>query len=94
MRKEIVALEKLVLVNAKALAYSAAVEATQLAKYELDSAYVSWKLRNRVHELVECGSYVWRSMMLGTDIYYRTLQNAKARERRAKAALLKAVEVS
>ena len=41
MRKDIVALEKLVKVNSKALAYAAAVEATQIAKYELDSAYVS-----------------------------------------------------
>lgn len=94
MRKEVVALEKLVKVNAKALAYAAAVEATQIAQYELDASYLSWKLNNRVHAFIERGSYVWKAMLLGTDIYYRALRNAKARERRAKLALLKAVEVS
>lgn len=94
MRKEVVALEKLVKVNAKALAYAAAVEATQIAQYELDASYLSWKLNNRVHEFVERDSYVWKAMMLGTDVYYRHLRRAKARERRAKLALLKAVEVS
>ena len=94
MRKDIVALEKLVKVNSKALAYSAAVEATRIAQYELDSAYVSWKLRNRVHAFIERDSYVWKAMLLGTDMYYRALRNAKARERRAKLALLKSVEVS
>lgn len=92
MRKEIIALEKLAAVNSKALAFAAAAEATRIAKHELDASYLSWKLNNRVHEFVEVDSYTWRSMMLGTDVYYRALQNAKARERRAKAALIKAVE--
>ena len=94
MRKEIIALEKLALVNSKALAFASAAKAVKVAKYELDSAYLSWKLRHHVTDFVEPGSAVWGCMMHGTRLYYDALQRAKARERRAKAALLKAAEVS
>lgn len=94
MRKDIAVLEKLVKVNSKALAYAAAVESVKLAKADLDAVYGFWKVGSGIDYFIEKDSAEWDEMMLDTKPFYRALVNAKARERRAKLALLKSVEVS
>lgn len=92
MRKDMAPLKELILTHEKAKAYAAAVHATQIAQRELEQAYVTWKQLNRVEDFVERGSVTWKAMMLGTEVYYRALVNAKARQRRAQQKLLKVLE--
>lgn len=67
-------------------------QAVDVAKRELDFAYFDWKLKNNVQDFVERGSVTWKAMLLGTEVYYRALQNAKSRERRARQKLIKAIK--
>lgn len=89
MHNEVQTLKKLAQVHECAKAFAAAAEAVKTAESELDYAYDTWKRQNRVHDFVERGSVTWKSMMLGTEIYYRALTNAKARKRRAEAKLVR-----
>lgn len=84
-------LKDLLNTHTAAQAFAAAAEAVKTAESELDYAYDTWKRQNRVHDFVERGSVTWKSMMLGTEIYYRALVNAKARKRRAEKKLIAAV---
>lgn len=61
------------------------------ARQALNEGYHAWRKASDDWEHVAKGTPEWDSMMDFTAGRYRELQNAKARERRAKTALLAAV---
>ncbi|GEM_PF-6141783 len=84
-------IEKIAAVCIEAKTFAAAAQAVRVAESELDYAYDTWKHQNRITDFVERGSVTWKAMMLGTEVYYRALVNAKARKRRAEKKLIAAV---
>ena len=74
--------------------FTEAAKAVQSAQSELDYAYGAWRHQTRCeHVFTERGSVLWNQMMLGTKPYYRALQNAKGRKRRAEKKLIAAMGV-
>ena len=78
-------------VAAAAAKFAQAVRGVGEAKRALNEGYHAWRKTSDDWEHVAKGTPQWDSMMDFTAGQYRELQNAKARERRAKAALLAAV---
>lgn len=72
-----------------AIKFAQAARDTEGAKWALQEGYVAWRNSSGYREYVSKGSPEWTAMMAATAGEYRALQRAKARERRAKAALLK-----
>ena len=71
-----------------AIKFSQAAADVNHRQQALDEAYFSWRVSAGVHELIERNDENWMAMMTATDEEYRQKQNAKGRERRAKAKLL------
>ena len=71
-----------------AIKFSQAAADVNHRQQALDEAYFAWRVSAGVHELIERNDENWMAMMAGTDEEYRQKQNAKGRERRAKAKLL------
>ena len=72
----------------RAYMYAQAVKATAQCQQALTDAYGNWREETGNHERIERGSTQWETMMEATARQYRQLQNAKARERRAKKRLV------
>lgn len=72
--------------------YANAVADTVHYQQVLSGGYDAWREETGNFEHIAKGSLAWQAMMAATESEYRDLTNAKGRERRAKKALLKAVE--
>ena len=81
------AIDLLALAQAAIKFSQAAADVTQ-RQQALDEAYFSWRVSAGVKELIKRDDENWMAMMTATDEEYRQKQNAKGRERRAKAKLL------
>ena len=71
-----------------ALKFAQAAREVTRSQNELTDAYYAWREAAGVTELIERDDENWSAMMAATAEEYRLLQNAKGRERRAKAKLL------
>lgn len=68
--------------------YAQAARAAVAAKRALSTAYRAYSREHCQDQIIQRGGPDWDAMMLATAAEYRTLQRAKAAERRAKAKLL------
>lgn len=73
-----------------AVKYAEAVQRTRSRKAELSEAYRSWHSQHAPGITITRQMPAWAEMMAATKAEYRLAQNAKASERRAQAALLRA----
>lgn len=71
-----------------AVKFSQAAADVKHQREQLNSAYHAWRVSAGVTALIERDDENWVAMMTATAEEYRLLQNAKGRERRAKAKLL------
>ena len=71
-----------------AIKFSQAAADVNHRQQVLDEAYFSWRVSAGVKELIKRDDENWVAMMTATAEEYRQKQNAKGRERRAKAKLL------
>ncbi len=71
-----------------AIKFSQAAADVNHRQQALSDAYFSWRVSAGVKELIKRDDENWIAMMTATDEEYRQKQNAKGRERRAKAKLL------
>ena len=71
-----------------AIKFSQAAAAAKHQQQALNDAYYAWREATGVTVLIERDDENWNAMMVSTAEEYRQLQNAKGRERRAKAKLL------
>lgn len=71
-----------------AIKFSQAAADVAHCREQLNSAYYTWRVSAGVAGLIERDDSNWNAMMTATAEEYRLLQNAKGRERRAKAKLL------
>ena len=71
-----------------AIKFSQAAADVEHRQQALSEAYFSWRVSAGVTELIKGDDENWMAMMTATAEEYRQKQNAKGRERRAKAKLL------
>lgn len=82
------AIDLLAIAQAAVKLAQAAADVVQ-RKEQLTGAYFDWRKSNNKFGIhFARGDENWNAMMVATDDDYRALQNAKGRERRAKAKLL------
>ncbi|SDM52703.1 hypothetical protein SAMN05428957_10771 [Oryzisolibacter propanilivorax] len=69
--------------------YSAAVVDTRQRQQDLSDGYAAWRQRMGHFDDIERASPAWHAMLAATAEQYRQLQNARGRQRRAQARLLR-----
>lgn len=72
-----------------AVQYADAVSDRRQRQQELTDGYAAWRERTGQFDKVQRDSPAWREMLAATAEQYRQLQNARSRQRRAQARLLR-----
>lgn len=81
-------IDALIATYTRAQAYASAVADVKHFQNVLSGGYLAWRVETGNNEIFKRGSDGWNAMMIATEVEYRYLVNAKARERRAKQKLL------